>query len=95
MFHVEVGTMGEITVHFDREWKDDIIRMDYKWEDEKGAYVITDIPCEHLPFGNNDYLSDKVSIVLEMIMDLQKTGEIHNKFSFISVENLVNEWELD
>jgi hypothetical protein len=85
--------MGEITVHFDREWKDNIIRMDYKWKNENSEYVIKDIPCEYLPIGNNDYLSEKVSLALEMIMLLQKQGEINKKISFIYIEDLINEWD--
>jgi hypothetical protein len=85
--------MGEITVHFDREWKDNIIRMDYKWKNENSEYVIKDIPCEHLPIGNNNYLSEKVSLALEMIMLLQKQGEINKKISFIYIEDLINEWD--
>lgn len=87
--------MAEVIVHLDREWKDGIIRMDYKWEREGKEFLIQDVPCTRFPFGTDDYLSDTVSLALELIMYLQQTGEVSQDVCFMDVENLVDEWEKD
>lgn len=83
-------TLGEVIVHFDREWKGDVIRCDYKWENDKGdEYLIKDIPCVDFPFANKDYLSEKVSLALEMIIYLQQNKEVPNVVDFTKIEDLV------
>lgn len=85
--------MAEVIVHLDREWKDGIIRMDYKWEREGKEFLIQDVPCTRFPFGTDDYLSDMVSLTLHLIMYLQQTDEIPQDVCFTDIEYLVDEWE--
>ena len=87
--------MGEVIVHFDREWKDGIIRMDYKWEREGKEFLIRDVPCTRFPLGKGEYLTDTVSLVLDLIVYLQQTDEVPQDVCFTDVEDLVNEWEKD
>lgn len=87
--------MAEVIVHFDREWKDGVIRMDYKWEREGKEFLIRDVPCTCFPIGTDEYLSDNVSLALDMIVHLQKTGEVKEDVCFIDIEDIVNEWEVN
>lgn len=84
--------MGQITVHFDREWQGKVVRMDYKWEYEGQEFLVEEIPCTKLPFDNDDYLDEHVSLTLEMVMYLQKNGEVSNKVSFLDIEDLLEDF---
>lgn len=80
--------MGEIIVHFDREWAGDVIRMDYKWQHEDKEYLIEDIPCKKFPFDNKDYLELYISVALDLIIQLQQSGDIGERFNFLDIEKM-------
>ncbi|PFJ25168.1 hypothetical protein [Bacillus thuringiensis] len=80
--------MGDIIVHFDREWEGNVMRMDYKWEKEEKEYLIEDIPCKKFPLGNEDYLEDYVALALDMIIHLQMNGDMEETVSFIEIEKI-------
>lgn len=85
---IGVDILGEIIVHFDRDWAGNVIRMDYKWHHEDKEFLIKEIPCKKLPFGNNDYLEPHISVALDMVIQLQQSGDIKDKFNFLDIENM-------
>lgn len=80
--------MGEIIVHFNKKWAGNVIRMDYKWEDNGREFLIEDIPCKQLPFGTDDYLEEHINFAVDIIKLWQKRGEIKESVSFLEAEKL-------
>lgn len=81
--------MGEIIVHFNKKQVANGIRMDYRWEHEGCEYLVTDIPCKHLPFASDNYLETHIMLGLNVIMELQKDQSLSNCVNFHEHEHLL------
>ncbi|QST02567.1 hypothetical protein IMZ31_24260 (plasmid) [Pontibacillus sp. ALD_SL1] len=84
--------MGKRIVHFDQDWKDGKMRMDYEWVYNDTTYVIENIPIKNLPIGTDDGMIKSVAVMVEMIMRLQQDGKIHSRINFSDVEDLLDDW---